>query len=180
MKNNIILIIISSLIISCNETASKQSEINFLTLSVLNSKYENQPLNILLDLNSKRILIYNSKINFLELPPSPNDTIGNILKGKHKINSEIIELSNQEVDNIRIVLSEFKEEDFKTKKQTSYDGIGLKLNFLYNNNTLKTIELINDSTKIQIEFFKAIFNILYDKSNQQTVLYEYYNKEYLN
>ena len=179
MKKVLLSIFVLFILFSCNKTTIKKIEIDFITLSVLNSKNENHPLNLFLDIKSKRILIYNNKIHFLELPPQPNGSTSNSVRIEQKIDNEIIELSSQEIDNIKNILSEFTEDDFESKKQTSYDGLALKLNFTYNDNSFKTIELINNSTKRQTEFFKVLFQVLYDKSSQQAILNEYYNKEYL-
>lgn len=179
MKKPLIIILAFLMLFSCNKKEKDENNISFITISVINAKSENHPLNLLVDLNWKRILIYDNKINFAKLPPNPEENANTTSEHLFSIDEEVIALSYKEAEQIKSILSDFKEEDFKSKSKTSYDGVALKLNFLYDDNSFQNIELINNSTTQQTIFFKQLFTILFDKSNQENILNEYYNKAYL-
>ena len=115
-------------------------------------------------------------LDFEATPPPPNNpnSVNKLPTPKvQEIEFEMLSLTEEAVNTIEILISDFEEEDFKTKINNlkTENGIGIKVSIAFEENNIKYFSLINASTDKQ----RALLNFVFDETIKLSKL----NKEQL-
>lgn len=177
MKINILtLLFVLFTTFSCGNNKIAENDIETLILTVQTSKAESKPLNLILNLVTKNIIIYNANELHSEVPPPP-DSISSRIKSNNNFGSyetEILNLNPDEVDGIVDILKNFEKDDYDSSIKTALDGTAITTSIFYSDNSMRKIILVNDSSNNQRKLFKHIFQILDSKTRQKNLIQKYY------
>ncbi len=141
-----------------NET--KDKSIDSVIINVQFSNAQVAPMLLFLDFNSSKIVICNTNLKTITLPPPPANDAEISSNEIAYINPEVIKVSNDDLAKLKKQLNNFTKDDFVDKKEDAYDGVGISINYVYSNSEIKEVNLINDSTEKQKLFFENLFEIL--------------------
>lgn len=180
MKKIITLIIVFMFCFSCENEKKQENQVETIVLTVYKSTIESQPLNVILDFNSNKLIVYTSSLPKIDIPPPPpgslskkeDDNDENFLN----FETEVFEFDKNELRNIFEILNSFKAEDYEDVSKVAYDGSAVRTFLFFSDNTLKTFVSINGSSKNQENLFRIIFHTIYSKSKQEKLINTYYHK----
>src|SRR5690554_6604837 len=136
MKVMMNLILTLLILASCKSHNFRKeiNDIDSLIVSIYNSNENLSPLILHLEIPSKKIILFNTRLKTYPTPIPPDSLSKNNNVESEKIIFEVINLLDSEIRLLQAKLLEFRENDFEDKMAFADQGIGVTLNIIYNDN----------------------------------------------